>query len=213
MDTIVSPVMEFPEWPVVGNVLLPFGVRPVARITPGGYFVTGVPSTYAFELRKPPSSAALRVMWRPGDRVTSVRRNVAPVQVQAQERSDWIANVTGYARALNPAFSWTGPEISRTKPAYKDIQVGRDGRIWVQLHTAAVLDGSVQLENPPKSPFDAGRRWVEPVVYDVFEADGKYSGQVRFPNELTLPVMRGDLVWAVVRDSDDVQTIKRYRIR
>jgi hypothetical protein len=59
------------------------------------------------------------------------------------------------------------------------------------------------------------RRWCEPVAFDVFEPDGRYVGRVRAPNGFTMhpkPVIRGDTVWAIVRDELDVQRLARLRV-
>jgi hypothetical protein len=56
---------------------------------------------------------------------------------------------------------------------------------------------------------------VEPVVFDVFEADGRYIGQVRAPRGFSMnpqPIARGDHVWAVFRDELDVNYVARFRI-
>lgn len=55
----------------------------------------------------------------------------------------------------------------------------------------------------------------EPIVFDVFERDGRYVGQgggpAAFSNWPT-PVFRGDHVWATERDKLGVQYIVRYRV-
>jgi hypothetical protein len=52
----------------------------------------------------------------------------------------------------------------------------------------------------------------EPSIYDVFEPDGTLVGRVRLPDDMTLHNMRGDTVWGVTKDADDVPTVRRYRI-
>ncbi|HEX7117888.1 MAG TPA: hypothetical protein VF212_03825 [Longimicrobiales bacterium] len=100
------------------------------------------------------------------------------------------------------------------KPPFRDVFVGADGRLWVLLHTPAV---AVDVEPPA----DDGRsrippaRWREPVVFDVFEPDGRYLGRVRAPDDFSThpaPFFRGDDVWAVVRDELDVQYLVRFRV-
>lgn len=58
-------------------------------------------------------------------------------------------------------------------------------------------------------------RWREPVVFDVFDPDGRYLGEVRAPEGFSLnpsPYIRGDRVWAVVRDELDVSYVVRFRV-
>jgi hypothetical protein len=52
----------------------------------------------------------------------------------------------------------------------------------------------------------------QPALYDVFEPDGRFLGQVRIPPKVTTVLRRGDHIWAVQLDEDDVPRIKRYRI-
>jgi hypothetical protein len=58
-------------------------------------------------------------------------------------------------------------------------------------------------------------RFREPVVFDVFEPDGRYLGRVDAPEGFSVfpqPIFRGDRIWAVLRDELDVAYVVRYRI-
>lgn len=58
-------------------------------------------------------------------------------------------------------------------------------------------------------------RFREPVVFDVFEKDGRYLGRVDAPAAFSTwprPVFRGDNVWGTERDTLGVQYVVRYRI-
>jgi hypothetical protein len=49
--------------------------------------------------------------------------------------------------------------------------------------------------------------------WEVFEADGAYLGRVRGPRLAPAPIVfRGNDVWAVVRDTNDVPLLTRYRV-
>src|SRR5690606_7109918 len=56
-------------------------------------------------------------------------------------------------------------------------------------------------------------RWVQPLVYAVFEPDGRYLGAVELPRNASLRYPRGDHVWAITRDESDVQDGTRFRIQ
>jgi hypothetical protein len=94
--------------------------------------------------------------------------------------------------------------------------VGQDGRLWIQLSQPGYAWRSEteareeeQRTNRPQT------RYREPTVYDVFEPDGRYLGMARTPDEFRTspaPVFRGDTVWAVTRDSLDVQRVVRFRV-
>jgi len=50
------------------------------------------------------------------------------------------------------------------------------------------------------------------VVYEVFAPDGRFLGRVEFPPRATLMEADGDLVWAIVRDADDLPAVTRWRV-
>jgi hypothetical protein len=152
----------------------------------------------------------------------SIRRTVPPIPVERAEHSDWRESITMYNRyAALRDWEWAGPDVPRVKTPIRDLHVDADGRIWVLLSQPARLDTSVSI---PVRPADAYRvaaryRWIEPLVFDVFDSDRRYVGQVRFPEAIGKKVVppsqfaiQGDIVWAVVHDQDDVPQVKRYRI-
>jgi hypothetical protein len=55
-------------------------------------------------------------------------------------------------------------------------------------------------------------KWRDPIVYDVFDPDGRYLGRVPAPPKTSFKTMRGDHVWAVRRDSLDVEQVVRFRV-
>jgi hypothetical protein len=125
--------------------------------------------------------------------------------------------VTTILRRTEPGWRWNGLPIPDTKPPYKDFFVDMQWRIWVQLHAEAYLLPEDAAKPPPDAPWlrDITQRWLEPVVYDVFEPDGRYLGMVRAPIGFLPkppPIARGDTVWAVVLDDMDVPSIVRYRV-
>ena len=59
------------------------------------------------------------------------------------------------------------------------------------------------------------RDWREPIVFDVFEPDGRYLGQVSAPpgfRTQPLPSIRGNTVWAAVSDRGGVPDVVRFEI-
>lgn len=188
---------------------VPFAPQPRYAMSPHGYVVSGIPARYAFEI---PSARGS---------VMSVRRTVPPVPVTRQERDSARDAVTQRMRRTNPAWSWNGPEIPRDKPAYEQLYVGSDGRIWVALVAemrpgggsfSAIGGGggsAPRISQRPDATTEAPRR---PALYDVFEPDGTYLGQVRVPAGFVSYVRRGDQVWGVEFDEDDVPRVARYRI-
>jgi 6-bladed beta-propeller len=203
---------------------VPFSPTPHWALSPLGYFVTGVANRFAFELLIPPADhGAGSSMWHPGEPVISIRREVAPTPVSGHERDSARTAMEERMRRSVPGWSWNGPDIPATKPYYWDIVLGADGRIWLPIiPVTAPRPGGVNGLNsnvgrgapqpqmsrmgaPPDAP-SARSLW------DVFEPSGVYVGRVRMPARMAPIVMRGDSVWGVAFDEDDVQSVKRYRI-
>jgi hypothetical protein len=185
---------------------VPFLPRRHVALSPLGYFVAGYPSRYAFEIH------------RPGQPVVSVRREVSPEAVSRAERAAERSRVEERLRQTDPAWSWNGPDIPATKPLYHGLEIGLDGRIWITLIPEAGPrigntsgGGGIGRPGAPTRRAQADTP-PRPALYDVFEPDGRYLGQVRVPARVSTVVRRGDHVWAVAFDEDDVPRIKRYRI-
>ena len=215
IDTITAPPSPYAAATVSatsGRVSVshdvPFAPKRFIAMSPLGSMIAGYPNRYAFEIH------------HPGRPVVSVRRDVRPEPVSRGERSEARKEIEDRMRKTDPTWSWNGPDIPDTKPFYQDLQVALDGRIWVAvIPEVSARVGSIssggggvgpptnrpRIEGPPPPP-------PRPALYDVFEADGQYLGQVQVPARVSSVVRRGDHVWAVAFDESDVPRIKRYRI-
>jgi hypothetical protein len=187
---------------------VPYHPQRRQAMSPFGHLVSGLPSRYAFEIH------------RDGGAVTSVRREVPPTPVTRQERDSARNAVIERMRQVNPSWSWNGPEIPRNKPAYEQLYTGDDGRIWVALVAEQSEGGPFRAMmgggagGPPgvqQRPATA-RPEPRPALYDVYEPDGTYLGQVRVPAGFRSFVRRGNHVWGVEIGDDDVPRVARYRI-
>lgn len=210
-DTIPEPVWDH-EPPTVearrpnpdGSVSVrsnpvPFVAFTESVFSPLGYWVGGVSTDYAFTLYRP-------------DRPLRIERSSDPVPVTDGERDDAKARETYAMRRQLPGWRWNGPPVPNTKPPYRNLYAGEDGRIWVLLSQPGVPIPDVEERGPNRAP---PRRFREPVAFDVFEPDGTYLGFVRAPDgfrTFPVPVFRGDRVWAVVADELGVQYVIRFRV-
>jgi hypothetical protein len=186
---------------------LPFDPAPVWTMSPLGHIVSGVPDRYAFELLGPRQP------------VLSIRRDVQPDPVTAAERQKARSDVEAGMRRLDPNWNWNGPEIPRFKPFYSRLIAADDGRIWVQRVaesgprpggiSSTSVGGTVRTR-PPTAARDEGPPRTG--LYDVFDPNGTFVGQVQVPPRTSLMVRRGDHAWGLVFDEDDVVTVKRFRI-
>jgi hypothetical protein len=204
---------------------VPYYPAPAWTFSPLGYLITVRTDRYAIDLRIPPSSGARQEptlrgpgalvaprVWRPGDPIVSIRRTTAPVRISTAERSARRSAIETSMREANPTWRWNGPEIPQTKPPIRGIFAGDDGTIWVQVSVASEPHVPDRVGDPTAGIF-AAVPFLEPSVYDVFEPNGTYVGQVRAPDRTVLLVLKRDVVWGVHRGEDDVNTVRRFRVQ
>ena len=158
--------------------------------SPFGYFVGGASDRYRIDLL------------RPGG-VLRLERDVPSVAVDPAESAAKKAEATEQMRRNFPDWTWNGPEIPSTKPWFRRLYVGGDGRIWVWRSQPGVVA-------------DESGEWTEPTLFDVYEPDGRFLGESRGPDgfrEWPEPVFAGDTVWAAVESAEGVLRVKRLVAR
>jgi hypothetical protein len=206
--------LPLPTWPE-----RPRSVRLSPRgqwaMHPHGYFVAGMNDRYSFDLLRPTGG------------VLRIERSKGPPDFVPEERAEWEAELAAadpdilameISRGKAPVITYGDkPTLASVKPVYQSITAAADGRIWVRLHTRAVKTEPSTIEPPRpvvpgQKPAPPARLWREPVVYDVFEPDGRYLGPVTVPDRVTPFVMRGDRVWGTAKGESDEEYIVRYRI-
>lgn len=216
VDTVAAPTWDYEEPQIMAQLrsedgtstsvsTVPFSPSAQWAFSPLGYMVGGVSDRYAIDL------------YRRDAPVLRIERSHDPVPVSTGEKDNREAIARWNMRQTQPDWTWNGPAIPDQKPAFRQIYVGRHGRIWVLVHQPGERIPEDQImedgDGPNPRPPD---RWRERPAFDVFEPDGTYLGQVIGPFELALfpsPVFDGDNVWAVVRDELDVQYIVRFRVQ
>lgn len=181
---------------------VPFTPGEFHRFNLDGGLVSGPGDPYVFYIL-PPASKPIRV-----------QRDYTPVPVSDLESSQRRVQIEQTMRRLQPSWTWTGPSVPATKPAYSSIDVGEDGRLWVRV--AQPGESIPEAELPPlrtdvvPTPIRFTTR--EPVAYDVYTPDGRLLGRVKLPWRTSIYRMRGNTVWGVRRDLDDVDYATRFRI-
>lgn len=186
----------------VNNV--PFSPSEYWAVAPTGDFIGGVSTDYRV------------ISFRTADLPLRIERSTEPVPVDPEEREDAELRATENMQSSFPGWRWNGPPVPETKPPYRGVYAAEDGRIWVLRsqpgeEILGALDARAEKERTGRSP----TRFVEPVAFDVFEGDGRFLGTVRAPEGFAIfpePVIRGDQVWAVMRDELDVSYIVRFRL-
>lgn len=200
---IVEAVRESDSGRSMSRSVVPFSPRETWTLSPLGTFVGGVSDRYRVYLL------------RQDGRVLAIERDRAPVRVDPDERANERERIVANMRNVDPSWSWDGPPIPDTKPAFRDVWADLDGRVWVLLHTEGEPIPAEEIEEPEDPRARPPDRWRESMAFDLFEPDGTWRGTVRAPDEMSLhPRMaaRGDRVWAVVRDELDVPYVVRYRV-
>lgn len=185
-----SPTQSF-------GVRLPFYPSAHWTVTPTGDIVVADGARYAIDRHR-------------GDRhVLRMSRTLNPVAVSDAERAAEEARITARFRRLEPTWVWDGPRMPTTKPPIGWLHAAQDGAIWVR-----VAQPGTAIKDAQRDP-SARSHVQEPLVFDVFEANGRFRGPVAAPDGMQLapyPVIGSETVWAVTKDEDGVPHVVRYRI-
>lgn len=209
-DSIAAPRWEF-DRAIIKSVReggtsvsdVPFSPSAHWAFSPLGYMVGGVSTSYRIELLR--EGAPLRI-----------ERQRPPVPVASDEAADHRRAATENMRRNLPGWVWNGPGIPDSKPPFREVFAADDGRIWVLLSMPGAEDLSRDGDSGAEVRGYSLPVWTEPVAFDVFEADGRYLGEVRAPSGFLTspePVFRGDTVWAAAEDPDGVRYVKRYQVK
>jgi hypothetical protein len=166
---------------------------------PDGYFVVGHGGDYRI------------VVARRDGKPLEIRRELAAIPIGAEERAEEQARITYNMRQTDPDWSWSGPALPETKAPLANLQVTRDGRIWAQVAVPSerIPDAELAPSRDPKAPVVRHRT---PPVFEVFDPEGRFRGRVDCRCRMTLLDAEGDLVWAIVRDENDLPAVVRFRV-
>jgi hypothetical protein len=195
LDTIPSP--PFPGEPTGPGGF--FSPSKLWDLHPHGYIVVGVGDRYALELRKP--EGTLRIE-KAGERIP----------VHPEERAEREAVQEHLARTRGQTMTAMPAAVSRVKPFFRGIYAGEDGTIWVHVHQEGVRRDPPPAAPPPAPDAPPPLLWNEPIVFDVFEPDGTYLGQLRVPPRTTLLTYSVGEVWATRRGEFDEAYLVRMRV-
>ncbi len=179
---------------------VPFGPGEFAILSPHGWFVHGISTDYSLTLLRP-------------DRPVRIEKAWEPVPVTAGERREEEEQTTRDMRMTDPGWDWDGPPIPDRKPPYRGVYAGEDGTVWVRVSRPGVRRDDPDYD--PTDPDAVREEWSEPIVFDVFDEDGRYLGAVRAPEDFSLypqPIFTRDVVLATTRDELDVQRVVRFRV-
>jgi streptogramin lyase len=126
-----------------------------------------------------------------GDTLRVVERAAAPVAVSAQERDSVPAQLKWFT---DQGGRVDLSRVPRQKPAFLSIRTDDRGWLWVR----------------PSLPAAETK-----TAFDVFDPEGRYQGRLSLPiaHEDRMPlVIRGERIYAVVLNDEDVPQVVRFRI-
>ncbi len=171
--------------------IYPFTVQTCYAWSPLGYLVVGRNDEYS-----------LALVDKKGREFGRINRTFEAIPVTKEERQDWQDWLGGSSRDASGVKQ--SIDLPDTKPVFRHILAGDDGRIWVSRYVPAekrTLDGD------PKRRLE----WREPTTFDVFEPDGLFLGTIVIPRDVAIGVWRGHEMWGVFT-GDEGQQVVRYRI-
>jgi hypothetical protein len=211
VDTLAAPTWAYDRAEVTASRegsssvrRVPFTAEGVWTFSPRGYMVGGLTDDYRIDL------------YRPDAPVLRLERVWAPVPVAPEEADEQRRRITDGLRRQYGSWRWNGPPIPDTKPPFRSLFVSEEGDIWVLLSSegVALIDEDEARELEERT----GRvpaRFQELPRLDVFSVDGRYLGPVKVPESFRVepePIVRGDHMWAVIRDELDLPRVARFRI-
>jgi hypothetical protein len=134
-----------------------------------------------------------------------------PQPYLAAERAE-LQRVEAWKRAnFSPEIQSLIGTAPATKPLVRNFGfTDTNGRIWLQRGATAQ---KVAPKVMGKSRTDSVMvTYDEPRVFSVFEPDGRYLGDLRFPIGV-IPAVVGNTAWAIVPGSEGEPTLVKYRIQ
>lgn len=199
IDTIPPPHPVQGSKPVADGRFMP---NNFSDITPDGGIVAANSGTYAIEIRKPDDAG--------NETVIRIDRAYEPIRMAPAERAAHQA-FWDFLYARNAEFLTNDSQpIPAVKPAFSELFVDADGRIWVQLYTEGVYTGPEEPVPPAEGeapPVD----WEEPIRYEVFSPNGDYLGRVSADDGAVVEYVRGDQAWGT-KFEEGKQFVVRWRL-
>jgi len=135
-----------------------------------------------------------------------IRRRWTPVRVTQRDIEEYAANwVKHWGRGSSTEIEKQRRDLlddsyAEELPAFSQLIADRTGRLWVREPHLADAPGSGQLNSLP----------LVPSVWSVFDASGRWLGDVTMPARFLPKDIGGNYVLGVAVDADGVETVVRY---
>ena len=185
VDTV--GLVQLPTIPRIG-LTAPGWPKSVAAVSSGGMLAVGGTT----------SSYSIRRLDAAGRSTDVICRSSSALPLEGRELqapADANPRLDSLARSLASA-----PRPDSLAP-YGRLFFSGDGQLWVQR------------ERPAALRFGDSYHGVPGALYDVFDADGRYLGEVRAPANARLQAALGDTVWAYEIGELDETWVVAYELR
>lgn len=211
------PHMPFAQWSRSRMGVLAFGCS--ARFTMDVVRPDGGVMRVSRAWEAPVRTVGEHEFWSDGFRAANVRRRDINQSLESAGRGDLI-------RPIPPI-----PVLPRERPAYLRLWHTDDGRLWAWRGAPGwnrpwTEEERRQLLQQRQQPSAGTLRsgfwdyWSPTDGYDVFDRDGRWIGHVNTPESwdadpypgIIDPYIKGDTIWAVVKEEFDVRYIVRFRV-
>lgn len=159
-----------------------------------------------------------------GETALVVEKYWEPLTVDP-EHAEWERRATIVRqRSRYPDFTWDGTGMPDHHPPYVRLLGSESGEIWV-LHNVPSVRVEACIEDPladadawGSTPSSERSCWKDVYVADVFDAEGRFLGEVEVPPGAFTNLygftthIDGDRVIMAVEDEAGVVRVKRYRL-
>jgi hypothetical protein len=160
--------------------------------------------------------AEFRVYTRAAGLSTIVRWAEMPRPITQEDRRLYAARREWLLKAFPPAGPVISPledypDVPALKPIFRSFILDDAGNLWVRRYPAFLAG------RPDLFDRDVPMRYTpppgDPEVWNVFDAEGRWLGEVRTPADLVVKDIDRDRVIGVWKDTLDVEHVRAYRLR
>ena len=163
------------------------------------------------------NEAQILVYERAKGLIQIIRWSAASREISAADRQTYQAKREWLMKAFPPASRVIPPlaeyfDLPEMLPLFLTLRTDDQGNLWVRHYPAFVAG------RPDLFDFDIPRRYNPspgnaPEVWSVFDASGRWLGEVRTPADLSVKSIRDNRLIGVWKDADDMEHVRLYRVR
>jgi hypothetical protein len=209
-----APVIEIvrrnEEYVMVASISPAFVPRRAWAVSPYGSLVAGSGNQYRLQIH------------HADDRKMVIEKAWDQVPVENAE-GDWYRDLLrADLEDVEEVSGWDpNSQLPSHKPAFEQIVPDSNGRIWVIKPGPGIRLTECNEEPGDADEYRAEPCWLDSVLIDVFDEQGRYLGPVEAPSEFygmtprtiqPRPFIRDDIMIAAVEDELGTIQIKRYRL-